>query len=171
MLFSMSGWSSDFEKQADSSESGASVLEAGITLLKSPGRSGSAKAASLLQPLADEGNSRAQLWLGRAYRDGLGGMEKDTRKSFQYFQEAGGREGMNPEAQLELGRAYMKGEGTDRNLIAAYMWTALSADKQGSWTSDAIVQRDDLLNRLTPAQREKAGELVEQLRSIYLKQP
>ena len=193
VLLSLSGWAADTHKQADMSRAGSetgldvggqsggrsggrsggksAALEAGIALLQNTSKSSPDKAKSLLQPLADDGNTLAMLWLGRACRDGLGGMEKDVKASFQYFQKAGGREGMNPEAQLELGRAYMYGEGTDKNLIAAYMWTALSAEKQGDWTHKAVSQRNDLQNRLTPAQQEKAKELVEQLRSIYLKQP
>ncbi|MET4694848.1 tetratricopeptide repeat protein [Endozoicomonas lisbonensis] len=173
MLFSMAGVSSDFQQLMEKAGSGdqAAILEAGISLLQRQERPDSDQAEALLQPLADNGNTQAQLWLGRAYRDGLGGIGKDINRSFRYFELAGGREGMNPEAQMELGRAYMNGEGTDRNLIAAYMWTALSAEQQGSWTSKAIKQRKALQDRLTSAQLEKAKELVEQLHSIYLKQP
>ncbi|UYM15596.1 tetratricopeptide repeat protein [Endozoicomonas euniceicola] len=172
-LFSVTGLGSDFQPLMEKAESvdRAAMLEVGLNLLQRQENADSDQAKALLQPLADNGNTRAQLWLGRAYRDGLGGIGKDINKSFRYFEQAGGREGMNPEAQMELGRAYMKGEGTDRNLIAAYMWTALSAEQQGSWTSKAIKQRQSLQDKLTPVQLEKAKELVEQLHSIYLKQP
>lgn len=173
MLFSVAGLSTDFQQLTGKAESGdqAVMLEAVVSLLQQHERPDSDQAKALLQPLADNGNTQAQLWLGRAYRDGLGGIGKDINKSFRYFELAGGREGMNPEAQLELGRAYMNGEGTDKNLIAAYMWTALSAEQQGGWTSKATQQRKVLQGRLTSVQLEKAKELVEQLHSIYLKQP
>ena len=147
------------------------TLDVGVSLLQSEEKGDAVKAESILLPLAEKGNSTAQLWLGRAYRDGLGGIEKNTKKSFQYFELSGGREGLNPEAQLELGKAYMNGNGTDRNLIAAYMWTALSAEQEGRWTKESVQQRDSLQTLLTPAQLEKARELVGQLKSIYLKQP
>ena len=147
------------------------MLEAGVALLEGQITAAPGKAEALLHPLAESGNTQARLWLGRAYRDGLGGMEKNTQKSFTCFEQAAGREGMNPEAQLELGKAYMRGIGTDRNLIAAYMWTSLSADQEGGWTRKAVQQRNELQKQLTPAQLEKAQELVQQLRSIYLVKP
>lgn len=172
LLSMMAGAAADHPllKKAEAGDK-AAMLEVGISLLQAPDKAGAAKARPLLQPLAEEGSATAQLWLGRAYRDGLGGWEKDARKSFQYFEQSAGREGLNPEAQLELGKAYMNGEGTDKNLIAAYMWTALSAGYNGSWTELAVQQRDSLQKLLTPVQLEKARELVEQLQSIYLKQP
>nr|WP_306800278.1 hypothetical protein [Endozoicomonas sp. YOMI1] len=108
------------------------------------------------------------LWLGRAYRDGLAGTGKDIGMAFEYFQQAAGREGLNPEAQYELGRAYLKGEGTDRNLIAAYMWTELSLQTPSKISASAEAQKARLVTMLNTVQLEKARQLVEQLATLYL---
>ena len=113
--------------------------------------------------------ARAQLWLGRVYRDGLGGTGKDLTQAFHYFEQAAGREGLNSEAQFELGRAYMNGEGTDRNLIAAYMWTELSLHQVNRLLAEAEIQKQKLESLLNQQQREKANELVSQLEELYLK--
>ena len=109
------------------------------------------------------------LWLGRAYRDGLAGTDKDLEIAFDYFEGAAGREGLNPEAQYELGRAYLNGEGTDRNLIAAYMWTELSLQAPSRTSSSAEAQKSKLAKMLNKAQLGKAQELVNQLKILYLK--
>lgn len=112
--------------------------------------------------------NKARLWLGRAYRDGLSGTGKDPEKSFRYFEQAAGKGGKDPEAQYELGKAYLNGTGTDRNLIAAYMWTALSLHKMSPVESQAKLQKQELTGLLNDIQLEKARELVTQLETLYL---
>ncbi|MFK0570551.1 tetratricopeptide repeat protein [Endozoicomonas sp.] len=148
-------------------------LSEAIQMLQSEQGVNAAKAIRDLQRIASQGNqgarSEAWLWLGRAYRDGLAGTGKDSSMAFEYFEQAAGREGLNPEAQYELGRAYLKGEGTDRNLIAAYMWTELSLHKPSKMSSSAETQKAGLVTMLNKVQLEKARELVTQLETLYLK--
>ena len=133
----------------------------------------SAQAIKALQRIASQGDrqtrAEAMLWLGRAYRDGLAGTGKDSAMAFDYFQRAAGREGLNPEAQYELGRAYLNGEGTDRNLIAAFMWTELSLHSPSKISAAAEVQKARLVTMLNTVQLEKARQLVDQLQRLYLK--
>lgn len=168
LLVSASGWGNTVQTAADSEASAR--LQSAVRLIESDKKVESGRVSSLLQPLVDQGNTKAAVWLGRAYLDGLAGVEKDSKRAFSYFEQAGGHNGKDPEAQFELGRAYMNGEGTDRNLIAAYMWTALSAGQTGDWSADAKHQKNKLEQQLTEQQLEKADQLVDQLKSIYLKQ-
>lgn len=148
------------------------MLEEGVKLLQSTHREDQEKALTYLNEVARlekvELKARALLWLGRAYRDGLAGTPKDTRRAFGYFEQAAGREGRNGEARFELGRAYMNGEGTDRNLIAAYMWTDLSLHEISGLNSQARAQKARLEKMLSEAQLEKARVLVKQIETLYL---
>ncbi|WP_448216791.1 tetratricopeptide repeat protein [Endozoicomonas sp. 2B-B] len=173
LLFSLSGWAADFSsllKRASSGDEQA-VLEAGSLLVAGKVRpENPSQTLSLLEPLANRGNVQAELLLGKAYREGLGGVAKDPKKGFQLIERAAGRQGKSAEAQYELGKSYYKGAGTDRNLIAAYMWTALSLeDSEGDFLTAARKQKQELSELLTPAQRAKANELVSQIRTVYLK--
>ncbi len=147
-------------------------LSEAIQILHSGQGANPAKAINALQRIASQGDRQARaeamLWLGRAYRDGLAGTGKDIGMAFEYFQQAAGREGLNPEAQYELGRAYLKGEGTDRNLIAAYMWTELSLQTPSKISASAEAQKARLVTMLNTVQLEKARQLVEQLATLYL---
>ncbi|USE34545.1 tetratricopeptide repeat protein [Endozoicomonas sp. SCSIO W0465] len=148
-------------------------LSEAIEILLSGQPANPVEAIKNLQRIASQGDQQARaeamLWLGRAYRDGLAGTGKDIGMAFDYFQRAAGREGLNPEAQYELGRAYLNGEGTDRNLIAAYMWTALSLHTPSKISASAEAQKARLANMLNTIQLEKAKQLVDQLKTFYLK--
>lgn len=174
MLCSLATWAADFSDLLAKAEKGDQVamLAAGKQLVKGeakPTKNGEAE--TLLAPLADKGQAEAMLWLGKAYRDGLGGVSKDLQKSFTYLERAAGKEGKLPQAQYELGKSYYEGAGTDRNLIAAYMWTSLSLEEPSSSFEDAARQQQKTLSgMLNKAQLEKAKELVSQIKSIYLQE-
>lgn len=173
LLFSLSGWTADFSsllKQASSGDEQA-ILEVGSLLVAGKAKPENAsQTLSLLEPLANQGNVQAELLLGKAYREGLGGVTKDPGKGFELIERAAGREGKSAEAQYELGKSYYEGAGTDRNLIAAYIWTALSLeDSAGDFQTAARKQKQELSELLNPAQRAKANELISQIRTVYLK--
>ncbi|MGI9278636.1 MAG: tetratricopeptide repeat protein [Endozoicomonas sp.] len=173
LLFTLNGWAADFSgllKQAKSGDEKA-MLEAGSLLVTGKAKpENSSQTLSLLQPLANKGDVQAELMLGKAYRDGLGGVAKDPKKGFELIELAAGRQGKNAEAQYELGKSYYKGAGTDRNLIAAYMWTSLSLeDSEGDFIPAARKQKQELSEQLNSAQRTKANELVSQIKTVYLK--
>ena len=174
MLVLLSGWAGDFRDVLVKAEKGdqAAMLEAGIQLIQGQEKGMKAgQTLSLLQPLAESGNARAMVWLGRAYRDGLAGVDKNPVRAFQYFETAAGRTGRDPEGQLELGSAYLNGTGTDRNLIAAYMWTSLSLENRSvtpQLAGRAGAQQKQLAAKLNDVQLDKARQLVSQIKSIYL---
>ncbi len=155
-------------------------LELGVTLLQEKqlqekqlqetnGKTSSATALSYLEPLAMKGNQEAQIWLGRAYRDALAGVNKDSKLAFTYFEKAAGSDGKNPEAQYELATAYYAGDGTDRNLIAAYMWVSLSLGKGSVKDNEARQLQEILTENLNAEQLDKAKLLVKQLETLYIK--
>ncbi|OED50672.1 hypothetical protein ACH42_00855 [Endozoicomonas sp. (ex Bugula neritina AB1)] len=151
----------------------SAMFQMGVAFLSGKvSSSHSGKALQYLEQVASshqsELSSQAKTWLGRAYRDALSGTDKDLKKSFSYFEQAAGKEGKNPEAQYELGKAYLNGMGTDRNLIAAYMWTAISLHKTSSVEAQAKEQKQQLTGMLNDLQLEKARELVTQLETLYL---
>ncbi|WP_263078753.1 hypothetical protein [Endozoicomonas sp. Mp262] len=168
-LWAISPLGRDYQKL--STVNSSDNLAIAIELLQGHGDpSLSGKAADLLLPLVEKGSVQATLWLGRAYRDGLGGVEKNTEKAFGYFMQAAGRSGKNAEAQYELGRAYYLGEGTDRNLISAYIWTTLSLQQPSSVTEQAAKQKEALAELLNSEQIKTAKALVDQMIGIYLVQ-
>ena len=150
-------------------------LELGVTLLQEKqlqeknGNTSSATVLSYLEPLAMKGNQEAQIWLGRAYRDALAGVNKDSKLAFTYFEKAAGSDGKNPEAQYELATAYYAGDGTDRNLIAAYMWVSLSLGKGSVKDNEARQLQEILVENLNAEQLDKAKLLVKQLETLYIK--
>ena len=149
------------------------MYQAGVQLLNTGvSETDAAKAQSYLAAVAadskSEFRSKAKTWLGRAYRDELAGIAKDLKKSFSYFEQAAGKNGKDPEAQYELGKAYLNGAGTDRNLIAAYMWTALSLRKTSPVSDQAEQQKRQLTGMLNDLQLKKARLLVIQLETLYL---
>ena len=150
------------------------LYQKGVELLQSDSTANSEQALSYLEKVATDNQSewrlQARVWLGRAYRDGLAGTPKDLKKSFIYFEQAAGKEGRNAEAQFELGKAYLNGTGTDRNLIAAYMWTALSLKQSFPLEAEARQQKRQLSGMLNDIQLEKARLLVTQLETFYLSQ-
>lgn len=169
----LSGWTADFStllKQAGSGDKQA-MLEAGSLLVAGKASPENAsQTLSLLEPLVRQGNVQAELLLGKAYREGLGGVAKDPEKGFELIERAAGQEGKSAEAQYELGKCYYQGAGTDVNLIAAYMWTSLSLeDSTGDFLAAARKQKQELSELLNPAQRAKANELVSQIKTLYLK--
>ena len=148
------------------------MYQAAVKLLDTGSTSESGKVLKYLETVsADEQSEfryKANIWLGRIYRDSLAGVAKDLKKSFEYFELAAGKQGKDPEAQYELGKAYLNGIGTDRNLIAAYMWTALSLRKSSPVQAEAKQQEKLVAGMLNKVQLEKALLLVDQLESLYL---
>ena len=79
------------------------------------------------QPLAEQGDKKAQYNIGMLYVRGQG-VERDESKAAHWLQEAA-RQG-DPEAQYNLGLIYAEGRGLTQNYVqAAYWWH--EAAKQG----------------------------------------
>lgn len=84
------------------------------------------QAFRLLQPLAQQGDVRAQYNLGILYRDGQG-VAQDYRQAVAWFQKAANQE--LAQAQVNLGVRYEKGQGVVQNYQQALAWYQKAADQ------------------------------------------
>jgi uncharacterized protein len=67
-------------------------------------------------------------------------------------------------SQLSIGLMYLNGQGVDTDLIQAYAWTALSAERH---YPDFEATRDQIWRQLEPAQRRQALALEQSLSAQY----
>lgn len=80
------------------------------------------------QPLAEQGNLRAQAMIGWMYAQGLG-VRKNAKEALKWLQRAGSADG-NPDsakAQHNLGVMYENGLGVTRDLKKAAYWYSRGA--------------------------------------------
>jgi uncharacterized protein len=79
-----------------------------------------------LTPLAEQGNSEAQVLIGQMYSRGQG-VPLDFAKAIKWFKAAA--EQGNSDGQLHLGLAYLKGVGVEKDVAQALKWLKLSANQ------------------------------------------
>jgi len=82
-------------------------------------------------PLARNGNSKAQYYIGYMYLNGLH-VKQDAVEARKWFERAAGQGDAN--AQNDLGSLFLNGQGVQRNLDTALKWFQLSAN-QGNATA------------------------------------
>ncbi|MEO6307504.1 MAG: tetratricopeptide repeat protein [Nitrospiraceae bacterium] len=117
-------------------------------------RSDYATALHEWQPLAEQGDSSAQVKLGTLYVNGQG-VSEDYQQALYWFRLAA-KHG-NAMAQTKLGLMYERGNGVTKDFILAHKWYILGAangDKLGAEFRDALAKR------MTPAQIFKAQQLA-----------
>jgi TPR repeat protein len=98
------------------------------------------------QPLAEQGDARAQFSFGLLYENG-DGVPRDYTKARQWYEKAAAQGDVK--AQLYLGLQSSFGQGGPVDLVQAYMWYSLAA---GNGNAHAPGYRDDLARQMTPAQ-------------------
>jgi TPR repeat protein len=76
-------------------------------------------ALSILTPLADEGNSKAQYWLADIYENGIG-VKPDTARALTLLQKSAAQ-GFVP-AQRHLGEVYLRGNEMLQDFGKAHLW-------------------------------------------------
>lgn len=84
-----------------------------------------AAAYTELAPLAEEGNSGAQYYLGQMYLTGRG-VERDEARAFELLQAAA--DAGDARAQVNMGLFYEGGRMVERDDAEAARWFALAAD-------------------------------------------
>jgi len=75
---------------------------------------------------AEQGEVRAQLWLGVIYEHGQNGVERDYLQAFKWLSMAA-KLGQ-PDAQVTLGQMYEDGEGIPQDYLLAAYWYRKAAD-------------------------------------------
>lgn len=98
----------------------AGQVQRGITVWKQGAHT---EAVSLWQPLAEQGDADAQLFLGFAYKTGRG-VVQDAEAASRWYRRAAAQ-GL-PEAQWELGLRYELGIGVQQDTDEAARWYGLA---------------------------------------------
>ena len=102
------------------------------------------------QPMAEQGDARAQFYFGLLYENG-DGVPLDYAKARQWYEKAAVQG--DAKAQLYLGLQSSFGQGIPMDLVDAYMWYSLAA---GNGNAHAPGYRADLSRQMTPAQIAEA---------------
>jgi uncharacterized protein len=102
------------------------------------------------QPLAEQGDARAQFSFGLLYENG-DGVPRDYAKARHWYEKAAAQG--DAKAQLYLGLQSSFGQGGPMDLVQAYKWYSLAA---GNGNAYAPGYRDDLAKQMTPAQIAEA---------------
>ncbi len=105
-------------------------------------------------PLAEAGNSEAQLAVAGLYLNGLGVARRPEEAARWYGHAAAAGD---PVARLNLGDLYARGLGVPRDLVRAFAWLSLAAEQGRVW---AARRRDEIGGRLTPRQLAAARALI-----------
>ncbi len=103
-----------------------------------------------LQPLANQGDARAQNRLGFMYRKGWGVLQ-DYAEAAKWYRKAA--EQGDADAQNNLGMHYVEGRGVPQDNVQAYMWLSLAAmrgDKKATQNLNSAAEK------MSPAQIVKA---------------
>jgi uncharacterized protein len=106
------------------------------------------------QPMAEQGDARAQFYFGLLYENG-DGVPLDYAKARQWYEKAAVQG--DAKAQLYLGLQSSFGQGVPMDLVDAYMWYSLAT---GNGNAHAPGYRADLSRQMTPAQIAEAQKRV-----------
>jgi TPR repeat protein len=101
-------------------------------------------------PLAEQGEARAQFYLGMLYENG-DGVPEDYGKAREWYEKSAAQGDAN--AQFYLGLMSAFGRGASMDLVQAHMWYSLAA---GNGHARAALHRNDLAKEMKPAQIAEA---------------
>ena len=101
-------------------------------------------------PLAESGDSTAQIAIAELYRTGKG-VRADVAEAMRWYLLAA--EAGDAVAQLNLGDAYARGLGVAADPIEAYVWFSLAAAQGRQWPA---MRRREIADTLSPAQLTEA---------------
>lgn len=110
-------------------------------------------AYSLLRPLAEQGDARAQAALGDMHVYGEGCPE-DGPEALRWYRKAADQG--NARAQYSLGVMYANGGSVPKDNVQAYMWLHLAAMQEHKVAAPV---RDIVAQLMTPAQIAEAQAL------------
>lgn len=115
----------------------------------------------LLQPLADQGNARAQAMVGAMFLIGCCGVAEDLEAGLDWTRKAAAQ-GV-PEAQTALGDAYLNGRGAKLDYAEAMNWFMKAANQEDSSAQRSIGEMYEK-GLGVPKSRDKAEKWQERSR-------
>jgi TPR repeat protein len=116
------------------------------------------RAAVILGPLAEDGDARAQTYLGFMYLHGRG-VPQNFDAAAHWLHAAAEQD--LPAAQYYLGLMYDKGQGVDRDFVYAHAWLNLAVAHAARGERDPWTRiRDAVATKMTLAQLAQARQLA-----------
>lgn len=141
-----------------------------LVLPAAPGSAFSPSDSSHLDALkakANQGDAEAQNNLGEWFAKATG-AQQDYAQARAWYEKAATQG--HPLAQNNLAELYFAGLGGSPDYVRAYMWVTLAAQHmQGEERKQAEENREDVAQRMTPAQITEAKRLSEQCKSKKFK--
>jgi len=119
------------------------------------------KAMAEFKPLAEQGDIKAEYFVGFFYHHGYG-VPVDRVEAAKWYRKAAAQG--DSRSLFYLGKMAEKGEGVDQSIVDAHVWLSLSA-KNAPNARDAAYTREDiqkLERKMSPEQIAKAKELAGQ---------
>jgi TPR repeat protein len=120
-----------------------------------------AKALQLFRPMAEQGDAKAQHFLGVMYVNGKG-VPQDFAEAVKWYRKAADQGYAG--AQNNLGLMYLKGNGVPQDYVQAHRWFNLAAASlsvsETGMRAGAVHQRDAVAKRMTPDQIAEAQRLA-----------
>jgi len=115
-------------------------------------------AAEAWRPLAEAGDSLAQVALAGLYIDGLG-VPRSMTEALRWYRAAADQG--HPVAQLNLGDIYSSGRRVPRDLAQGYAWLSLAAEQGRQWAEN---KRQQIRRLMSEEELSQAEALIETLR-------
>lgn len=111
---------------------------------------------------AQQGDSKAQLYLGALYAQGVGVSQSDS-EAFRWFLSAAERG--HAQARLVVGEMYAIGRGVPRNNVDAYKWASAAATSSNPVEVQRSAQRllDMLMGRMTGSDVAEGKRLAQSI--------
>ncbi len=122
-----------------------------------------AEALKWYRKAAEQGNADGQYNLGFMYDEGRG-VPQDYAEALKWYRKAA--EQGDAGAQNNLGVMYGKGEGVPQDYVQAHMWFNLAASRTlpGKDRDNTVKNRDNVAEKMTPAQISEAQKLAREWR-------
>ncbi len=117
-----------------------------------------AVAFEVWQPLAEQGDVRAQYRLGRLYEAGEG-VPGDAAEALRWFNAAGAQG--DKQALVSIGIFHADARGVPQDTFKAYMWWEIAA-RHGSGLARAL--QTTVERQLTQAEKDEARRLADEWR-------
>lgn len=125
------------------------------------------KAEILLKRPAANGNTKAQLYLGKIYKKGVE-VQKNKKRAFELFESASYRE---PEAKYELALCYFNAHGTQRDYYEAIRLFKEASNQGVSKATTFLEKLNEFESKRVEIKYENYDKAFEIIKTLYSKNP